>query len=249
MKTLSLKLAIILAIIIFAYACSPGDKKINDKNFDRLKEMTSKLFAEGKISSDSITSIIQQYVLLQNDSIKTLFVDEIEKKATAPPIPKMTNDEFFKHYTDKYNLIKLDKRFGQAPLYGKYADDLAGLMAEMDETNTMYNILIDSKIKQLYDKIENKNKIALDNYLKYGEPDEDFIYINAACETALKQVLKDPDYEILKDKYYLKQTNTGYNYKLLIRAKNSFGAYVQQEMTFSLKYNSFDKMYNVIDVN
>ena len=121
-------------------------------------------------------------------------------------------------------------------------------MKEIDNANEIYNVLSDTQIKQLYEKIENKNKEALDNYLKYGEPDEDFIYINAACETALKQVLKNPDYEILKDKYYLKQTNTGYDYKLLINAKNSFGVNVKQEMTFNLKYNSFEKMYSVIDV-
>jgi len=248
MKSLA-KLSPFLISFLIISACSSGYKKGDDKYFDRLNEMTSKLIVEGKISTDSSIKIINQYINLKTDSAKALFVDEFEKKVKAPPIPKMSNSEYFQYFSKKYNKIKLEKLFEQAPLYGKYADDLAGLIAEMDETNTMYNILIDSKIKQLYDKIENKNKIALDNYLKYGEPDEDFIYINAACETALKQVLKDPDYEILKDKYYLKQTNTGYNYKLLIRAKNSFGASVQQEMTFSLKYNSFDKMYKVIDVN
>lgn len=248
MKNLKQKLAILITLTILLSGCVTDKKKINDENFNRLKKITSKLFAEEKITADSVTKIVEQFAYIKTDSAKKIFVDEFEKKASLSSVPKLSNEEYYKLFSDKFNLIKLDKLFGQAPLYGKYANNLANLMKEIDNANEIYNVLSDTQIKQLYEKIENKNKEALDNYLKYGEPDEDFIYINAACETALKQVLKNPDYEILKDKYYLKQTNTGYDYKLLINAKNSFGVNVKQEMTFNLKYNSFDKIYSVIDV-
>ena len=160
----------------------------------------------------------------------------------------MSNEEYLKYFSDKYNLISLKKRFSVAPLYGEYADKLSKLMTEMDEANRQYNILQDQKLLKLQKLIESKNKEALEKYMKFGEPDEDLIYIQSSCEVALKSVLKDPDYEIVKDKYFLKQTATGYKYKLLIRAKNSFGAKVLQEMSFDLTYDPVDKIYRVANV-
>jgi hypothetical protein len=53
---------------------------------------------------------------------------------------------------------------------------------------------------------------------------------------------------VVKEKYYLKQTQKGYNYKLLIRGKNAFGAKILSEMTFSLQYNAVTRKYLVANV-
>jgi len=197
------------------------------------------------MSADSFTMVISELISFKTDSEKIAYVSRLEKKVM---VQKMSNEEYLEHFNIFYKAIHLKKLFEQAPLYGKYANELAKVLAEMDEANRLYNIFKDNKLKQLYDKIDKDNSVALENYTKYGEPDEDFININSACKAALPNVLKDPEFEIIKDKYYLKQTSTGYKYKLLIRSKNSFGVNIQQELTFNLKFNSLDKLYEVVDV-
>ncbi len=88
----------------------------------------------------------------------------------------------------------------------------------------------------------------MNDYLKYGEPKEGLIYIKSACETALLTYLNDPDYEVVKDTYYLRQTSKSYIYKMTIRGKNAFGGKILKELTFSLQYNPFDKMYQVTNI-
>lgn len=235
-------------MFIFLLSCTSNNKIVEDKYFKELNQITSELEVKGKMSMDSAVKVLKQLSNLQTEEEKVKFVEQFKKILALPSVPKMSNDEYLKYYKDKYNSISLKKRFNVAPLYGQYADALSKLIAEIDEANRLYRILEDQRLKKLLQAIENKNKEALKNYLKFGEPDEDFIEINSSCEAALKDVLKDPDYELVKDKYYLKQSTSGYKYKLLIRAKNSFGAKVLQEMTFDLQYDPTNKMYTVVNV-
>jgi hypothetical protein len=239
MKTI--KKMCFISFVLFA-SCSSNDQ---NQQLDKLTDSLTNVISGIPMSVDSLTMVISELISFKTDSEKIAYVNRLEKKVK---VQKMSNEEYFEQFNIFYKAIHLKKLFGQAPLYGKYANELAKVLAEMDEANRLYNIFEDKKLKQLYDKIDKDNKVALENYTKYGEPDEDLIYINSACKAALPNVLKDPDFEIIKDKYYLKQTSTGYKYKLLIRSKNSFGANVQQEITFNLKYNSLDKLYEVVDI-
>jgi len=239
MKTLNKMLLIVVVIFV---SCSSNEKTTQlDKLTDSLVNVVSSI----PMSTDSFTMVITELSSLKSDAEKIEYVSRLEKKIK---VQKMNNEEYFEHFNILYKGIHLKKLFEQAPLYGKYANELAEVLAEMDEANRLYNILNDKKLKQLYDKIDKDNSKALENYSKYGEPDEDLINISSACKAALPNVLKDPEFEVIKDKYYLKQTNNGYKYKIIIRSKNSFGANVQQEMTFTLTFNSLDKLYEVVDI-
>ena len=167
-------------------------------------------------------------------------------------IPKQLSDgEYLNDYSSKLQSVKLDKMFGVAPLYGNYADALNNVLLDMERNDSLFHIFNNKKIKSLHDKYRKTQEKALLDYVKYGNPDDEdnfFIFTNSACESALQTALNDPDYDVVKDKYYLKQTAKGYDYKLLIRGKNAFGAKILKEMTFSLQYNPLTKEYNVINV-
>jgi hypothetical protein len=232
--------------LLLLISCTSGNKRAVDQYREQFVKITAKLASEGKISLDSANLLTGQYAKLTDDSSKLIFITKIEELSKVPSIPKLTIGEYYNYFFNKFNSLKIEKLFEQAPLYGKYANSLASLLEEMDEANRQSKIFSDTRIKNLYETIETKDKAALGNYLKYGEPDEDLIYINSACKTALRTILKDPKYEVVKDNYYLKQTSEGYDYKLLIRAKNSFGANVLQEITFSLVYDPINKSYEVV---
>ena len=172
---------------------------------------------------------------------------EINTPQKKAPL-RLTDEEYISFYTAKFDSIQLTKRFEESPLYGKYAEELNFVLFEMSDIDSLYNIFSNKQIKSIYDKQLKKWDQAVSDYLKYGEPDEDLIWINAASKTALKSYLNDPKFEVVKEKYYLKQTKTGYDYKLQIRAKNKFNAWVLKEITFSLEYNPFDKMYVVAKI-
>lgn len=250
MKTIKLMTT---ATLLLLYSCSSTETKSTDdpkteQQVNEIADVTSELISKQLITVDSSIRIMEYWASL-NDNDKAAYVAKLKNPNAASSKSKMTNDEYIKYFSDKINAITLNKLLGQAPLYGKYADAFAEVLSEMDDMNTKYEIRKDKKIDNLYKSADKKNAQALKDYMKYGEPDEDLIYITAACKTALPQVLKDPDdFEILKDKYYLKQTSEGYNYKLLVKAKNSFNAYIQQEFTFSLKYSATDKGYYVTKV-
>lgn len=173
----------------------------------------------------------------------------VEEKQKEEPKPvRLTDEEYLKNYSAQFDSIKIVKRFEQAPLYGKYADQLNLVLLDMEKQDSLFQIFSNTKIKTLFDKKYKVWEQAISDYLKFGEPDPDFIYINAACKTALRSYLNDPKFEVVRDKYYLKQTKTGYDYKLQIRGKNKFGALILKEITFSLVYNPFDKMYSVTKI-
>jgi hypothetical protein len=182
------------------------------------------------------------------DSLSNNFKKTEDKKI----IPKrLTDEEYLTEYSSKLDNIKLEKMFAVAPLYGDYADALNNVLLDMEDVDSLFNIFKNKKIKSVHDKYRKMQEKALSDYVKYGNPDDEdhfFIFVNSACETALEQVLNDPDYDVVKDKYYLKQTAKGYNYKLIIRGKNAFGAKILKEMTFSLQYNPFTKEYDVTNV-
>lgn len=144
--------------------------------------------------------------------------------------------------------IKLEKILNTAPLYGEYANSLAKLIEEIYKTDQNYQILTIPVVKRVYEKSNEANRIALMNYAKYGEPDRDLLIINSICKTFLDSKLNDPDYEVLKEKYYLKQTENGYKYKMTIRGKNRFNGSVIKEITFYLKYSPEDTRYYVVSI-
>lgn len=141
------------------------------------------------------------------------------------------------------NPIKLKFANNVIPLYKKQFDETNKKLKELEAGDSLCQIFKNYRIKKIYNDAIKNNANALSNYLKYGEPNTDFIYINAACATYLKSSLNDPDYEIIKDKYYLKQTDKGYLYKMTIRGKNVYGAKILKEMTFDLRYYPDDKTY------
>lgn len=175
----------------------------------------------------------------------------VKDKVSNAPQKKLTNEEYLNFYTTKFSNIKLEKMFDVAPLYKNYVDSLRNVLQDMEYNDSVFHIFENKSIKSLHDKYFKIQVQAFANYIKYGNPDDENHFFSSAsvfCEDALEQVLNDPDYEIVKDKYYLKQTSKGYDYKMLIRAKNGFGAKVLKEVTFSLKYNPFTHEYNVANV-
>lgn len=174
-------------------------------------------------------------------------VAESKKEEAVKPV-KLTDEEYLQKYNQEFDSIKLFKRWEQAPLYGKYADNLNLVLLDMEKQDSLFQIFSNSKIKGLYDKKYKVWEQAVSDYFKFGEPDPDFIYINAACKTALRSYLNDPKFEVVRDKYYLKQTKTGYDYKLQIRGRNRLGASILKEITFSLVYSPTDKMYSVTKI-
>lgn len=249
-------LVFFLSMTSLISACSNSSVINREQNKTLTKTLTT-LVIKNYIDQDSANKIISYYASLDNDSSRTILLSSLQNALIFPAPQKkinnnisstmqMSKEEYYNFFKTKYDSIKLTKRFGQAPLYGQYADALANIMNEIDNYQNEYSVLDkDIRLKKLYKTIDDKNNVALKNYLKYGEPDEDLLHIKAACEMELEEILKDPDYEILKDMYYLKQTNKGYDYKLLVRGKNSFGASIQQEIIFSLVYEPVSKMYIV----
>ena len=175
----------------------------------------------------------------------------IETKEIETTPKKLTEEEYLNSYSTQLSSIKLEKMFGIAPLYGTYADALNNVLLDMESKDSLFHIFNNKNIKSLHDKNRKIQEQALSNYIKYGNPDDEdhfFIFAQSSCETALEQVLNDPDYEIVKERYYLKQTAKGYDYKLLIRGKNAFGAKILKEMTFALQYNPMTREYIVTSV-
>lgn len=166
-----------------------------------------------------------------------------------PVLKQLSNDEYYQKYSDSFDSIKLQQRFKEGgPLYKQYADELYAVLVDMKTTDSLYQILADPKLKKLFDKNLSLTEGAMANYSKYGEPDEDLVFITSACEIALGKYLNDPDYETVNDKYYLKQTSNGYDYKMKIRAKNAFGAYILKELKFSLIFDPSSQTYSVTNI-
>lgn len=226
----------------------PGEGAKSKSDFQKKKAMDKK---SGKVGM-WIIGIILSLVLLskmcgddKNKKNKNSVKTEQNNKVT---VVKLSDDEYINLYKQRFDSIILEKRFGQAPLYGVYADNLNLVLLDMEKNDSLFHIFKNPKLKSIYESNYKNWKQSVSNYLKYGEPDEDLININAACKVALKKYLNDPDYEVVKDSYYLKQTSSGYNYKMKIRARNRFGALILKELMFQLIYIPSDKLYQVIQI-
>jgi hypothetical protein len=125
---------------------------------------------------------------------------------------------------------------------------LADFIEEVYKTDQVYQILQIRKVNELYLNAKKANKAALINYGKYGDLDKNPVVISSTCQAALNNYLNDPDFEVVRDNYYLKQTGSGYQYKITIRAKNHFGAKIMKEIVFNLKYNPVEKNHYVYSI-
>ena len=127
--------------------------------------------------------------------------------------------------------------------YQKYMDSL-------NNANINYNANIINNAK-LEKKIINefKQKKETKTQTQNDITEEELSKINATCKVALGDYLNDPDYEVVKQKYYVHQIPNGYIYKLLIRGKNAFGAKIMKEITFNLQYSPTENWYNITSIS
>ena len=255
-QTLKNLICIILISVIFISCKSKEEKKkeeLKQASKELIIKATTKLEMKKAISTDSTIAILKHYVDITRESpdlgmVYAKKLDSISKLSLSALIPKKSDTEYIDYFQSKYDQIKLEKLFGQAPLYGEYADKLATFIQEVYETDQSYQILGIKKVDELYQKAKKANKAALVNYGKYGELDKNPVVITSICQAALQSQLNDPDFEVVRENYFLKQTTDGYKYKLTIRAKNHFGAKILKEITFNLKYNAAEKNHYVSSI-
>lgn len=249
------KLTYLILIIATISSCtSSADKKEHEKRKSiarLLVESATKLSERGIITQDSLQSILTYFGTINNQETAEQYakhLDSLSKLKQSVLIPKMSDKEYYNYFHSKYDQIKLEKLYGQAPLYGEYADKLMAFLEEVIQTDQTYQILKIKEVNDLYQKAERTNKAALISYGKYGDLDKNPVVISSICQVALKDHLNDPDFEVVRENYYLKQTGSGYQYKLTIRAKNHFGAVIMKEINFNLKYNSIEKNHYVASI-
>jgi hypothetical protein len=199
------------------------------------------------IASLLLIGLLSDEQTKNTDNKREIDSDSKTVETTSVPI-KLADVEYIKYFKAKSDSIKLFKMYDQIPLYYKYGTQLLSLIQEINKIDSLYKVKQIKEVNIIFEKLVDKASKATTDYLKYGEPDKDFIYINSACKTALGTYLNDPDYEIVKDKYWMIQTKKGYDYKMQIRAKNKFGALILKEMIFQLEFNSGDKMYYVTGI-
>lgn len=255
-QTLKQLIYIILISVIFVSCKSKEEKKkdeLNQASKELIIKATTKLELKKAITTDSSIAILKHYVDItrENAYLGMAYakqIDSISKLSLSALVPKKSDTEYIYYFQSKYDQIKLENLFGQAPLYGEYANKLAAFIEEVYETDKNYQILSIEKVNQLYQEAEKANKAALINYGKYGELDKNPVALTSICQAALKTQLNDPDFEVVKENYFLIQTSSGYKYKLTIRAKNQFGAKILKEITFNIQYNAAEKNHYVASI-
>ena len=188
-------------------------KNLSPEALEKRKKINKKIMKFGCLPALAFLVIVIFISVLLDKTEETNKVNkEIEKTVKIVKV-KLTDEQYISKYNAEFDSIKLIKLFGVAPLYGKYADELNEILNDIKEEDSLFNIFSNPKIKAVYNSNYKKWGNSIDNYLKYGEPDVDLIFINSAAELSLKSYLNDPDFEVVKYNYYLKQTNTGYDYQ------------------------------------
>lgn len=191
-----------------------------------------------------------------------LFYDTIKKDVAlieGKDTSVVSQDKFFSElFNEQFDtlyqaLIKLPSGVnGCGSTRTRYHEKIQNLLYE-DWWNTMMFMDSSQKSIPLNKKLRDKAIKLYDtqyaNYLKYGP--EDAILLRADAISRLKRGLKsnlhDPkSLEILEDRIKYGKTSKGWQFTIPYRAKNMFGAYVLESMTFSMKWDNDQRAYVVI---
>lgn len=191
-----------------------------------------------------------------------LFYDTIKKNVAlieGKDTSVVSQDKFFSElFNEQFDtlyqaLIKLPSGVnGCGSTRTRYHEKIQNLLYE-DWWNTMMFMDSTQKSIPLNKKLRDKAIKLYDtqyaNYLKYGPEDAILLRADAISrlERGLKQNLHDPkSLEILKDRIKYVKTSKGWQFTIPYRAKNMFGAYVLESMTFTMKWDNDQRAYVVI---